>query len=68
MKTIHFTSGDYITIKNENGSYSFAGRGKYEMLQHMTRLSNQAERIKRELVALGAFLDGESVSNPNALR
>lgn len=68
MKTRHFTSGNYTTIRNNVGSYSFLGVGKSSMLEHHTRLFEQAARIQREIAALTTFLDGDSISDPDALR
>lgn len=68
MKTMHFTSCDYTIIKTPSGQYLFHGTSKTDMIAHRERLIRKSEHIHRQVAALQSFLDGESVSNPDALR
>jgi hypothetical protein len=67
MKATHFTSGSYITVRTDAGTYSFLGKGTREMIRHQSRLAMQIARAQRQLAAVNAFLDGESECNSEAL-
>lgn len=68
MKTIHFTSCGYTTIKTASGSYSFRGVTPAELAARRDELAAQVARCQRQIDALDALSSGQAVRHPDALR
>lgn len=68
----HFTSGPYLTIKVNGGQFSlWMNEGETAVdaaLRVEADLKRSADRIVRQLGRLSAYLNGKTVSNPEALR
>lgn len=68
--TTHFTSGDYLTIRNESGQYSLRIEGdSFESVRNsVSEIDSEIRRLERRRKAYSEFLSGESVQCPSALR
>jgi len=68
--TIYFTSGDYLTVRNESGQYSIRIEGNsFESARNsISEIDSEILRLERRRKALSEFLTGESVQCPSALR
>jgi len=67
--TIHFTSGDYLTIRNESGQYSLRIEGNEieSVKSSVSKIDAEILRLNRRRKAYSDFLSGESVQCPSAL-
>lgn len=68
----HFTSGDYIAIKTDTGTSQvriYPGETAVDACLRLDReIEKSLARIARQRARLTAFLNGQTVSNPDALR
>jgi hypothetical protein len=67
MKT-HFTSNDYLHIKTETGNYSLPAKNLVDVQTAANETQERIARLSRRLAAYNAYLAGETVSHPDALR
>ena len=68
----HFTSGRYLHIKTETGQRAFLmNEGEHEVdaaLRYGLEIRDKIDHLMRQQEALRQFVNGETVSHPDALR
>ena len=70
MKTTHFTSGDYLTIRSETGQYSLRvdGDSIQAVKDSIHEMDAEIQRLMRRRAVYSQFVKGKSVQCPSALR
>lgn len=69
MKNLSFISSGYTIVKTPAGSqYSFRGTTPEQLEEQAQELRNRIARYERQLAAVQSFIEGNTVSDPAALR
>ena len=69
--TTHWINCGYLTVKNDVGQYSVALEGKEPAeaaFQSIKDANDQIARLQRRIDAMAAFVMGETVDSPDAMR
>lgn len=70
MKTTHFTSDNYLTIRSETGQYCLRvdGDSVQAVKDSIHEMDAEIQRIMRRRAVYSQFVKGNSVQCPSAFR
>jgi len=66
MENSHFISSGFLSIKTKDG-FHFSIPSK-EVPEIRRELENRKKRLERQLATLDLYLEGKTISDPDALR